>query len=138
MALILLLEKEKEEVELRGCLHLLTLEVLKSAVTILIDFIFTCPISFSALSPFVLTSLSLYICLSLSFSLTSSLPPLPSSLRYSTSFLSPVKVTPNRTSSASVTSSVSSRGSSPGLESLNTKVAPDEMSDGEFYYYFNN
>ena len=66
-----------------------------------------------------------------------SLPP-SLSLHYSTSFLSPVKVTSNRTSSASVTSSVSSRGSSPGLESFNTKVTPDEMSDGEFYYYCNN
>ena len=124
-------EEEKEE-ELRGCLLLLILAVLKSTVTVLIGFILTCPLSLSFLCP----NFSVSVYLSVFF------PPLPLplflSLRYSTSFLSPVKVTPNRTSSASVTSSVSSRGSSPGLESFNTKVTPDEMSDGGFYYYCNN
>ena len=120
---------EKEE-ELRGCLLLLILAVLKSTVTILIG------LYLHVLS----LSLSLSFCPNFSVSVYLSVffLPLPPflSLRYSTSFLSPVKVTPNRTSSASVTSSVSSRGSSPGLESFNTKVTPDEMGDGEFYYYY--
>ena len=86
-------------------------------------------ICFVSLCPsFVLTSLSLYACQFFPF--PSSLSPFLS--HYSTSFLSPVKITSNRTSSASVSSSISSRGSSPGLEPFITKVTPDEMSDGEF------